>query len=104
MKDMLAIWLVSFYDSSADVAVTARKNFETCFPPNKRAQAFHLGSKNLLKFAVDQLKTGEDSMAESSVELSQKQKEEVFDRIIAGTFYALAESFSLVSQWSEVEE
>jgi hypothetical protein len=104
LKKVTALWMVSFFDPSAEASQTARQNFEQCFPPNKRGQAFQYGAKNLVKFAAEQFKTGEDQMAESSVDLSQKQKEEVFDRIVSGAFLALAESFKLIEQWTPEEQ
>lgn len=96
LKNILPLWLASFYDPAHDVAIIARKNFENFLPQQKRGKAFSYGSKSLLKFAADQLKMGEDNVSESSVELTKKMKEELFDRLAAGAFLALTESFELI--------
>jgi len=101
IKKIFSLWFCSFYDVSQEVCQIARANFEFAFPENKRDQVFKLAYKNFLHFAAEQLKQSEDSMAEASVDLTKKQKEEIYDRVLSGVFSALAEAFQYMQSWDQ---
>jgi hypothetical protein len=103
LKRIFSLWFCSFFDVSQEVALLARKNFESAFPETKRDQVFKIAYKNFLHFANEQLKQSEDQISENVADLSKVQREDVFDRITGSVLLALAKSFEFTQEWTEDE-
>ena len=85
------------------MAAIARRNFELAFPEGKRDQVFKIAYKNFLHFANEQLRQSEEQVSEQVAELTQAQREDVFDRVTSGVLQALARSFEFIKGWTEEE-
>lgn len=103
LKRIFSLWYCSFFDPSPEVAAIARRNFESAFPEARRDQVFKLAYKNFLHFANEQLRQSEEQLQEQVAELSQKQREDVFDRVTSSVLLGLAHSFEFTSHWPEEE-
>lgn len=103
LKRIFSLWYISFYDQSQEVALLARKSFESAFPEAKREQVFKIAYKNFLHFAFEQLKSTEESLSDGS-DIPKQHKEEVYDRITSGVFQGLAGSFEFVKDWPQEDQ
>lgn len=100
MNQIFPVWFCTFFDPSAEVSRLGRQCFEENIAGAAEGRLFRVSYRHFLHFADEHLKQDEQQLTEDQLDLTKRQREEVYDRVISQVLMALAESFDVVQQWA----
>eukprot|EP00742_Colponemidia_sp_Colp-10_P007880 GILJ01008498.1.p1 GENE.GILJ01008498.1~~GILJ01008498.1.p1 ORF type:complete len:1730 (-),score=257.38 GILJ01008498.1:467-5332(-) len=102
LKSLFGPWFCSLFDSSKDVAATARTAFESAFPTKKHAEVVTFCRSVLLGYVQDNFKLTEQNILDDK-SISEAEKQDCYDRVISASLLAIKGVIELVPAASLAE-
>ncbi|CAG8526817.1 12559_t:CDS:10, partial [Ambispora gerdemannii] len=100
LKEIIGVWVTSFFDQSKDVARVAVESFQAAFSAEKRNEVLLFGQAEILNYVSEILFQKTPETLKGSKFISQEEMEQKYARVVSSSYYAIA---YLIEQLKETE-
>ncbi|CAG8545830.1 207_t:CDS:10 [Ambispora leptoticha] len=100
LKEIIGVWVTSFFDQNKDVARVAMESFQAAFSVEKRNEVLLFGQAEILNYVSEVIFQKTPETLNGSKYISQEEMEQKYARVVSSSYYAIA---YLIEQLGEIE-
>ncbi|CAG8595842.1 16141_t:CDS:10 [Funneliformis mosseae] len=90
LKEIIAVWIISLFDQSKDVAKIANDAFQAAFPSDKRVEVLMFGQEKILSYITEIILFKTPDTLSDPRFTSKEDMNSKYHRVVASSYYALA--------------